>query len=305
MGWAILLHYEQSTSEQRRAFEQWRAASIAHAAAWSRIEGVFRNFDAVPADLGKQALSGLANRRSRRNSLQLLGLLAALPLSWGAYRAVPWQTWSADVATAAGERHTLSLPDGSSLVLNSGSAVDIVFDARERRVQLLEGEILVTTNPQARGDPRPFLVQTPQGTARALGTRFGVRRMSPAITRVAVYEAAVQLHPLAAPQRTLTAGQGITFTASSYGQPATVSAADASWERGMLLARNLRLEDVVAELARHRPGVLRCDPSVAGLRVSGSLSLDDTDGSLAMLADAHGLKISRWSRYWVGIGPGA
>jgi transmembrane sensor len=49
------------------------------------------------------------------------------------------------VATATGERRTLLLPDGSRLVLNTASAVNIAFDANARHIRLVAGEILVTT----------------------------------------------------------------------------------------------------------------------------------------------------------------
>lgn len=53
--------------------------------------------------------------------------------------------------------------------LNSRSALDIEFDDNERRLHLRSGEILIQT---AKGDTRPFIVETEQGRLRALGTRF-------------------------------------------------------------------------------------------------------------------------------------
>lgn len=67
----------------------------------------------------------------------------------------------------------------------------------------------------------------------------------------------------------------------------------------MLLARNMRLEDVITEMARYRPGVLRCDPAVAELRVSGAISL--TDAGLALLASELPLRIEHYTRYWVMV----
>jgi transmembrane sensor len=42
-----------------------------------------------------------------------------------------------------------------------------------RRIELLKGEVLITTAKDSA--LRPFIVQTRHGTARALGTRFSVR----------------------------------------------------------------------------------------------------------------------------------
>ena len=38
----------------------------------------------------------------------------------------------------------------------------------------------------------------------------------------------------------------------------------------MLLAQDMRLAELVGELGRYRPGVLRCHPGIADLRVSGA-----------------------------------
>jgi transmembrane sensor len=86
-------------------------------------------------------------------------------------------------------------------------------------------------------------------------------------------------------------------------QPVPVDGSAALWEQGMLLAKNMRLGDVIAELARQRPGVLQCDPAVADLRVSGAISLDDTDAGLELLAGTLPVRIERRTRYWVTVRP--
>jgi len=45
----------------------------------------------------------------------------------------------------------------------------------------------------------------------------------------------------------------------------------------VLYADDMELGAFIAELARYRPGVLRCAPEVAGLRISGAFQLADTD----------------------------
>ncbi|KAG1069089.1 hypothetical protein G6F55_014487 [Rhizopus delemar] len=73
----------------------------------------------------------------------------------------------------------------------------------------------------------------------------------------------------------------------------------------MLAVRNWRLADLVDELARYRRGVLRCDPAVAGLRVSGAFPLADTDGSLRLLEKTLPVRISRVTPFWVTVAPRA
>ncbi|NQD80860.1 iron dicitrate transport regulator FecR, partial [Pseudomonas sp. CrR14] len=57
------------------------------------------------------------------------------------------------------------------------------------------------------------------------------------------------------------------------------------------------------ELARHRPGVLRCDPAVAKLPLTGVFPLADTDRVLAALQQSLPVEMQRVTRYWVTVRP--
>jgi len=301
--WLMTLRYGDDAQKAQAGFDRWRRQSPAHGAAWARAEALLGVFAQVPAGIGRDALQAL-QRPSRRRGMGMLGaLLVAAPAGWLAWRHMPWREWTADVATATGERRSMVLADGSQLVLNTASAVDIVFTAAERRIRLQAGEILVTTHADPSPTHRPFVVQTAQGTVRALGTRFGVRRLDEHTTRVAVVEHAVDIRPANGASRVLRAGTQADFEAGGIGPAAAVESSATLWEQGMLLARNMRLADVVAEMGRYRSGVLRCHPAVADLRVSGAVSLADTDAGLALLARSLPLRIEQTTRYWVTVAP--
>jgi transmembrane sensor len=302
--WAVTLHYDTPTDAEHEAFDRWRRQSPAHEAAWTRAQAVFRTFNQVPANIGKDALKSLERSHDRRQALRLLGvLMLAAPTGWLAWRHIPWQEWSADLRTATGEQKTVTLADGTRLVLNTATAVDVTFTATERHLALVDGEILITTAKDPSPMPRPFIVRTAQGSLRPLGTRFNVRRLDDS-TRVAVFEGAVEVRPAASIQATVVrAGEQMAFAAGALQtvQPADDNAA--LWERGMLLAKDMRLGDVIAELARYRPGVLRCDPAVAAMLTSGALSLTDTDTALTLLSSTLPLRIERRTRYWITVVP--
>ena len=52
----------------------------------------------------------------------------------------------------------------------------------------------------------------------------------------------------------------------------------------MLVADNLPLQRLIDQLGEYRSGYLGLDPSLAGLRISGSFPLHDSDKALAALA---------------------
>ncbi|RMX08745.1 DUF4880 domain-containing protein [Corticibacter populi] len=311
--WLVRLQYEQSGETERQAFQQWHAQSSAHAAAWQKVQQVMQALAPLQGGAGEpaqQALKTLAQDgrgASRRRNLRRLGmLLIAGPSGWLAWRQLPWRQWTADVATATGERRTETLPDGSGLTLNTGSAVNIVFSGSERRLLLVEGEILVTTHADTvapETGKRPFVVETAHGIVEALGTRFGVRKLDQDSTRVAVFEHAVRVQPWRGAPLILKAGEQARFDRHAVAAPEPADAGSLLWQNGMLLARDQRLDAVITELARYRPGLLICDPAVAHLRVSGSISLDDTDAGLALLADSLPIRVVRRTNHWVTVLP--
>ena len=71
----------------------------------------------------------------------------------------------------------------------------------------------------------------------------------------------------------------------------------------MLVASGMRLDRFLAELGRHRPGLLHCDPAIAGLRVSGTYPLADTDRVLDMLRTTLPVEIRFMTRYWATVRP--
>jgi transmembrane sensor len=208
--------------------------------------------------------------------------------------------------TATGERREHRLADGSVVMLDTGSALDLRYTATERRLLLRAGAIHVRTAPDPADAHRPFIVEMPRGTLQALGTRFSVRLDgggAPGRDRVEVFEGAVAVAPLQGPSRRVEAGEWADFGADAVQAGALPPQADAAWTRGLLVAERMRLDGLLAELARYRRGVLRCDPAAAGQIVSGVFSLDDTDATLAALQGALPVRVRRATRFWVTVGP--
>ncbi len=69
----------------------------------------------------------------------------------------------------------------------------------------------------------------------------------------------------------------------------------------MLVAQDMRLDAFAFELSRYRPGLLRVEPQVAGLRLTGAFQLDDTDTVLESLARMLPIDVLYRSQYWVTL----
>lgn len=216
--WYARLSSEATTANDRHAWSLWLASDAAHRAAWGKVEQVCRQMGRLPGSIARPTLAPA--KASRRAVLRTIGLVAgAGAASWLGWRTLPWEGWAADYHSAVGERRNIKLADGSSMLMDTDTAVDVTFDAQARILDLRSGAILVSTHPDPAATPRPFLVRTRQGTATALGTRYTVKTED-GWTRVAVLEKSVRIEPVQGQGAVvLHAGQQARFSRDTVAPP--------------------------------------------------------------------------------------
>ncbi|OMG89090.1 FecR domain-containing protein [Achromobacter xylosoxidans] len=295
--WLSLLSSGAVSAQERDACRRWRDAAPAHEAAWRHLERVWESLAEPAGALPGAQARGLVNRaaaigaRPRRGrTLALKAMLAAVlmaPLCWALLRVAPPAWLLADHASRVGEQRVVNLDDGSRVVLNTDSAIDVQYTAAERRIVLRQGEILAVVARDA--GQRPFVVATRDGTAVARGTRYVVRMLSNS-TQVSVTESRVSVCPgdeTLARCRDVAAGQSMYLSRTQVAAgPAVDPEAAEAWTRQRLSVRDASLVQVLDELSRYRRGVFWYDSSaLADLRVSGVFPLDG-DQALAVLADS-------------------
>lgn len=302
--WLSLLHSGEASEQQRQAFAQWREADPSHALAASRLALLWGRFDGLPNSRARKTLDRvLTSKRGStlRRTGTCLAVLIAASVAWQGVRQGP--VWLADQRTAVGERRDLMLADHSHLKLNSDSAVDLHFDGQQRLIDLKRGELWVEV---AKDPQRPFVVRTEHGTVTALGTQFLVRREA-GQTRVTVLESAIAARPVEHPENAVrvAAGQQATVFADHVDSPTSLGHSDpASWTRGVLKVDDRPLVEVLDELARYRSGVMHFDrQALAGLRVSGSFPLGDSNAALAALQTNLPIRVQRFTDWLVLIKP--
>jgi transmembrane sensor len=304
--WLMRLGESDLSDTERAEWECWRVSSPERHLAWARAQLLQSKLGGLPPSLAMSVLDRPSHPERRVALGKLAAILALLPASWGGWKLVESQQWSADYRTAVGQRRELTLADGSQITLNTDTAIDVLFDANQRLINLREGEILVQTAPDVSAYARPFLVSTRQGRMQALGTQFTVRELQTR-THLAVLDGAVRVQlpdssgvaPLI-----VNAGQRTDFSSQAFGQLNPVDRSVSAWTQGMLMADNLRLADFVAELARYRQGFVRCDPAIAELRISGAFPISDSQRTLNMLVQTYPvIATGHLSGYWVTLSP--
>ena len=301
--WLARRHASDFSEADQAALARWRSKSSQHENVWQHAQQLQSQMSGLPTAVGMAVLNRPRLARSRRQLLGASALMVAAPaLGWLTYQHMPWRSWTADYRTAKGELRTFTLADGSQVQLNTESAISVRMDHEARRVRQHTGEMLVETAHAPAFARQPFIVETEHGQMQALGTRFIVRRHARSTT-LSVLEGAVRVTPTHhAMPVVVNAGELLQFDGHGTGPAAALMPQPDAWTMGVLYAQNMRLQDFLAELGRYRQGILRCDPEVAELRVSGTYQLRDTDGVLAFLEQTLPVRRQQRTRYWVTIG---
>lgn len=279
------------------AWQQWVSQSEEHAWAWRQVEQLQGRLQGMPGRVSVAVWQQSESERilQRRRFLKGAGVLA---ISGGALTAAGYSALTTPAyqhTTRTGERRSLTLEDGSNLVLNTASAIDTVFSATERLIVLGEGEILITTAPDPAHVHRPLSVMTAHGKVRALGTRFMVR-VGNKETQVTVLEHDVEITPGSGGQRQLlTAGETASFSNTKCLPAQSLQPGADAWCNGMLIVHNWPLSQVLDELSRYSVQRLRADSGIRQLRLSGAFPLDNIAMALQAIATSVPVDIEyRW-----------
>lgn len=313
--WLVRLSDDATKAEDYAAFESWKQsdprraeAAVRMSALIERLQGLRTTGDARALHATLDAVGDYPKKRSasRRLGTALTLLLSVVVPGWLALQSYPPAYLLADVRTATGQLETQQLADHTQLTLKGGSGVNLHFDDKQRMVELVRGEILLDV---ARDSQRPFVVETRQGSIRALGTRFAVR-CDESGTVLTMLESRTAVRAAATPgdqtksELVVSAGQRVRLGAEGFGAVESIDAesiADA-WKFNQLVVQDASLPDVLDELARQRKGILLYDRvALASVRVSAVLPLGDTDQALRLLSASHHLQLTRMTPWLVSV----
>ena len=283
---------------EQAVFEQW-LAEPGHRAAFEEIEATWTDLAFIPRPA---AVAFQAPRRRFKAGLrrQVMAAAAALiaVVGTGYVFDVPLRL-QADVYTGTGEIRTVALEDGSSVTLNTGSAIAVDYTGNLRRIRLLGGEAAFDV---AKDASRPFVVDTAGGEARALGTAFAVRKDGDdAIVTVIESRVGVTYPTGARSMVTLSPGQAVEYSRKGIGTVKAVDAvAETAWRRGKLIFVEKPLGQVIAELNRYHFGRIQItDSSISDHFVSGVFDTTNPVSVLDALESSLGLHSTRLTNYMI------
>ena len=350
-AWIVRLDGDEEPShEDIQALHRWMAESPEHHHTFKRLSQHWDELDTLSALAVPQEQQASRSMGMRYFMLWLLApvllLFGVVQQSLAASVEYPrrvaaagavmalvvsvfiWQSpggASGTYVTQVGEQAQYTLPDGSTLWLNTNSEVSVAYGEQRRLITLTKGEAHFDVKPDK---ARPFEVYAGTRFVRAVGTAFTVY-LDREQVEVTVSEGKVALgltstdeaedknrqdvvaEPLASADvlGSLEAGQSVIIPPGPAGVMDEITELEKgnlkrrlAWMEGQLIYAGESLEEVLKEVSRYTPVYIELtDPALKAIRIGGQFKVGETEALLRVLEVGFNLKVSRLSEHHVQI----
>jgi transmembrane sensor len=204
--------------------------------------------------------------------------------------------------TKIGEQAIFSMPDGTSVQLNTNSKIEVAYTAHHRKLTLLRGEARFDVT---KDKTRPFTVVSGTQSFTALGTIFNIQKNNEKSMELVVTEGKVlisnsselirdvadnfeQLTTQPLISSIVTSGQKAVIE-NSHAMPIQKISLDQvqrdlAWQQGILIFDGEPLAKALKEVSRYTNMHFEVsDKNIANLKVAGYFKAGDIDGLLQSL----------------------
>ena len=328
--WIARLDRGGLSENERLALREWVARSPDHYALLIRFASVWNNLDGLAEIVERREAPApeekviLKRRRSSASlspalALVIIGLASIVIFSnAGLFKhdSAEGQRLQVSYRTGIGEQRSITLEDGSLAQLNTDTKVNVEFDQRHRRLDLVRGEALFEI---VHDESRPFLVYAGANVIHVLGTAFVVKLKQDQL-ELTIKEGRVELKSLqsesrdrqvpdaAAPGTLVEAGQtAIIGHENRVLRPTTREEIERklAWREGLLVFSGEPLSYVVEEINRYVPvKFIITDTELSSLRIGGRFRIGNTAAMIEVLEMGFGVNIRRAGDDLVYLSPG-
>lgn len=282
-GWIVRIKAHDATAADREAFEAWRNADPANAAAYAKMERTWGLVASMQHLKGRAAANDTAPPRNTWTR-PAIAIAASMVLAIGAlywFTRSPASLPGQHYVTAPAEIRTITLADGSTITLSGAGEASIAIGNDERRVQLNAGYALFDVQHD---ESRPFIVETPQGEIRVLGTEFVVRitgdKVRTTVLRGSVSGVADRQGVFGGQSEAVTARVNEEIVLSDGAAELVEISAEAiprrlAWRDNMLAFDGETLNEAIAEVSRQTGWSFElANPDLGAERVGGYVRAD-------------------------------
>ena len=323
--WVVRKDFGDLSESEEREFSEWSADPV-HAEAFEKAVDTMQLFDQSGiANLQLEALRRDALKvrpaplfHAGRIAAAVTGIaLVAAALYAGLHQAsvrpapsaatvqsvnkVPRPVELVRYESGVGQQRTIRLNDGSKVILNTRSEIEVAATQDRRFVRLTKGQALfdVVHDPQ-----RPFSVAAGDRLVTDLGTIFEVR-LEPGRLLIAVANGSVRVErsaldtarPALGAEALAMLAPGQAFIEAEGAPPRVAKiniAKELRWRQGFVEFDNEPLENAVAEINRYTNHPIRLsNDGVSQLRVSGVFRTADPKHFAATVSELLPVKLRR------------
>jgi transmembrane sensor len=321
-AWVARFDAGDVSAKGQAAFQEWLTRSALHREAIAAYGNLWSEFDALRSLTGGGKAGPVPSLRDDHPALLerarpwLVACAASVIAVAGATLLLhprPRETARADshpvaalsqppvhlsYETAVGGHKRITLADGSSLILNSNSRLDVDFSDNRRDVHLTRGEAYFEV---VHNKARPFTVYANNYVVRDIGTAFDVHLSKAGLVEVGVTKGSVEVAPANGAHVSdamknlgvLTAGHDIVL-GQKVERAAVVSSADMgrklAWRQGQLIYTGQPLGEVLADISRYSNIKIElADPALESLPVGGAFRTDQIEAIFAALQNNFGV----------------
>ncbi|PXA86087.1 iron transporter [Nostoc sp. 3335mG] len=293
----------------RAAFEAWRCMSAGHDAAYARVSAMRDAAQALAEQpvllslrqqtLARAALAPkpwLSKRRAIAGAALLLAGAPLAALGIHAWSPKPVPPTGETFRTGIGQQADVTLPDGSTVTLDTASRLEVRYDGDTRRV-LLDGQGWFRLRPS----DKPFLISAGGHSFTAAAGSFDVRT-DPGQVRAFAADGTLSLaggdSSVALASGNLLAARGNDVTIRRLDDPASFT----GWRTGLLQFDDVPVAQAANELNRYRRRPIRiADSGVASLHVSGAFHTAETPAFVDALTAGFPVRVKQDSSEGVVI----
>lgn len=186
------------------------------------------------------------------------------------------QTLSNEIVLPAGERVSLTLSDGTKVWVNAKSkfTYPALFGDKERRV-LLDGEAFfdVTNNKKL-----PFIVETPKGEVKVLGTEFNVDAYShsPKMT-ISLFKGKVEFSGVMLPKPViLSANEYFESIDNEYTIKILENYSASMWKEGIIAFKDTPFTELIKTFEKYYDVKIYIqNPNLSDTELTGKIRIND------------------------------
>ncbi len=287
--WFLRLHAHDLNVAERFAYLQWLKASPVHIGETLLIcrlysilypmktERLFSNQEdevtnVIDLSTREPAVAAVRERSGWYVRAFAVVVAVAVVIFSGTLARRYWLEPTID--TQAGEWHSLTLDDGSSVSVGPRTQLQDEFGKSQRLLLLTRGEALF----QVAKDPaRPFIVDAGRAVIRATGTRFAVERRQHDVV-VTVEEGTVLVGNGVAGANAVSLTAAEQVTVSDTWPPAIEhvnAASELAWANRRLVFERDTIAAAAEQFNRRNSVQIVVDPALASEQVRGGFHADD------------------------------